>query len=750
MLRGGIGQQWNGTYDLTFKHHTRTETLRRSREAGCSICIALANELRYNTDLLEDQDICIDASLSELKGGQWGDGGEYRLDFMLEKKRTRTFVLRPTGDADTQDFNLRTPRSYHTSSDEVFELAHNWISKCKCADSWNKVESKWYPTRLLDIQQLRSAKGVKIGEKFSFLSQNSDLQHTRIKLVEEDHATLSAKKFNRFVTLSHCWGRPRSVQGQLKLTSRTEEKFKTEGIELRSFTKSFRDAILFACRLEKVGYIWIDSICIKQPSSLPGDDPKDAEKDWLEQSRVMGDIYRNSFLNISATAALDGDKGLFFPRQPDHLWEDEINLNLAGLPGHRGGSKGYFSTGLNDGDGGAPKDMESQGDYLRRCTIIDVAFWENLVDNAPVNKRAWVLQERLMAPRVLHFCANQIAWECSETDRTEGHSEGVPRYKVKLGEIVKEGRLKSLDPNEDGLALREIRLKGFEDPDKRVENLYVYELWKRIVEVYSRTRLSMSRDKLIALSGIAKLIRDSHLKGVEYVAGMWNQHLESQLLWRVEPVFKDGIFENHATRDPTRAPSFSWAALDVPQGIVYGEATDYKDKNGNTDELLFKVKDFQLPHRDKTGDSYQFGLISNENNEGRIDVEVNYLRKIKLRRLELPRGVPYGWWLDEDASGGPFDPTGRREHTNVYLDAPDSDVDIFSETADLYCMPAAFGERTVKKTSRYLMCLLLQRLGNGQDFKRIGLTKLSNYADAKGQDELLAENERRKQTIHIR
>jgi hypothetical protein len=93
MLRGGTGQQWIGTYDLTFKHHVTTDTLRRSREAGCSICTALANELRQEIDLLEDQDISIEASLSEVKEYN----GTYRLDFLLEKRRTRTFVLREKG-----------------------------------------------------------------------------------------------------------------------------------------------------------------------------------------------------------------------------------------------------------------------------------------------------------------------------------------------------------------------------------------------------------------------------------------------------------------------------------------------------------------------------------------------------------------------------------------------------------------------------------------------------------------------------
>jgi hypothetical protein len=107
MLRGGTGQQWNGTHDLTFSHHSRTESLRRSREAGCSICIALANELRSEIDLLEDQSISIEASLSvlefrkdrkaEVKGSRL-DVSLYRLEFLLQKRRNRTFVLNQVGE----------------------------------------------------------------------------------------------------------------------------------------------------------------------------------------------------------------------------------------------------------------------------------------------------------------------------------------------------------------------------------------------------------------------------------------------------------------------------------------------------------------------------------------------------------------------------------------------------------------------------------------------------------------------------
>jgi hypothetical protein len=333
-----------------------------------------------------------------------------------------------------------------------------------------------------------------------------------------------------------------------------------------------------------------------------------------------------------------------------------------------------------------------------------------------------------MAPRVLHFCINQIAWECSEFQDAEGHPEGLPTLRNRLGDIVNEGTLKSLTKT-DGLRLREIRLKGFPDPDKHLRNLHVYELWKRIVEVYSRTTLTMSRDKLVALSGIARQFGDD--TRCEYVAGMWREHLESQLLWHVNEVFKDGIFHNQAKRDPSRAPSFSWAALDTPYGIVYGETTDYgRDR---AEELLFEVKHYQLTYMDQEN---VFGLI--EGSSGHIIVKPLHLRQIKLRKLQPPQGVPYCWHLIDNAGN-----QTSTDHFNMYLDAPETDVDVFQKEATLFCMPAAFGDRTVKKSSRYLICLLLKlekTIQGVMHFKRFGLTKLSNYADREGQIALREKN----------
>jgi hypothetical protein len=655
-------------------------------------------------------------------------------------------------------------------------VARSWMKECKCASFWEEPGEKWYPKRLLDLEELRSANGLKEIDGLTLLSEHGDIERKKVYLIETNEVfsqmtgnptrlmmgsktsdrrkmTREERENHRYVTLSHCWGKPKSVQGQLRLDSITEDRFKIEGIELRELPKTFRDAILFACRLEKVGFIWIDSLCIKQPTENYGNQSGGPVSDWLQESRVMDKIYRRSFLNISATAAIDGDRGLFFSRRPEYLWEDEINVN-------------YTGTNLF----GSERTGSTDEDQLTRCTLIDVSFWDELVEHAPVNRRGWVLQERLMAPRVLHFCRDQIAWECAEFEDAEGHPEMNPTLRAKLGAIVDEGRLKNLTPDA-GLALRSNRLKGLADPDKGMTDLYMYELWKQIVEVYSKTSLTVSRDKLIALSGIARRFCDEDAKLFTapnvYIAGMWRNNLESQLLWQVNELFRDGVFENPARRDAARSPSFSWASIDTPHGITYPDVTDYgaarvnkmrtrdqdqAEESNPEEELLLTILDHSITQSDPEN---PFGMVE----QGRLQLKPRYLRPIELRKLYPPLRVPYSWRLKVDESTP--DPSkstapparSRDDHTNLYLDAPESDVDIFKDDAELYCMPVAYGERTVRKSFRYLYCLLLKYerqtdfTGQGRAsgvkvptttthypmFRRIGITKLSNHLDERAQ-----------------
>ncbi|KAL1797272.1 hypothetical protein ACET3X_003878 [Alternaria dauci] len=439
----------------------------------------------------------------------------------------------------------------------------------------------------------------------------------------------------------------------------------------------------------------------------------------------MDSVYSHAFLNLSATAAANSDGGLFFDRKPESLFENEILLNIAGIPG----------ANTNEG---------SQGRDLRRCTILDLSFWKDRVDDAPVNKRGWVLQERLMAPRVLHFCRDQVAWECCEFEAAEGHPEGIPNYQPTLHGISVGSRLKGLDANRDGAWLRSMRLQGYDDPDPHLQSgVNALELWGRIVEVYSKTKVTQPGDKLIALSGMARWMskkieetpkaaivrrRESaeisqHAlpKSSQYVAGLWALHLASQLLWYVEPTFRYGSFE-HLTESPPgyRAPSFSWAAIDAERGngIKYGEVTDR--------DLLITVEEISITPRSR---SDEFGILD----DAYVELQV------KLREASFFRRPPdrFAWHL-----------VGRGNlndeiYTDVYLDCPardatgDNNGGILSGDAKMFVVPAAYTDRKASRESKYLTCLILRldRTHRAKPvFRRVGLTKLSPYGDHKALD----------------
>lgn len=123
MLRGQVGRQWRGTYDLHFDHHDSIGTLKTSYSMGCGICRVLYEELMASAgkDLALDKDeekppdqVDNDESGTTLVAESTAllgvihdieDDDVFRLDFKLEWAAgeraanivKRTFVLKQTG-----------------------------------------------------------------------------------------------------------------------------------------------------------------------------------------------------------------------------------------------------------------------------------------------------------------------------------------------------------------------------------------------------------------------------------------------------------------------------------------------------------------------------------------------------------------------------------------------------------------------------------------------------------------------------
>lgn len=573
----------------------------------------------------------------------------------------------------------------------------------------------WYPTRLIDLEELKLNNRK---EKNSYTAGWENTRKVRLVEPEIDWQEGSPGHSNiRYVTLSHCWGRDPKDEHQLTVESKTRLR---EGVDLKDLPKTFRDAICFAARLPQVGFIWIDSLCIIQ---------RDVD-DWLKESATMEKVYSNTFLNISATHSDNMEGGLFRDRDPESLLEDEVTLNIAGLPGmgqaslpEEGHPSGYLDP-----------TTRIRLPNLRRCTILDLSFWMDRVNRAPVNRRGWVLQERLSAPRVLHFCEDQVAWECREFDAAEGQPQDVQILRLASNGIIEESKLRGFgdintDGRELGKLLRLARLAGMDDLDSQLPGIYALELWGRIVEEYSMTAITQAKDKLIAMSGIARRMSQAmklsgkHAKLPIYVAGLWTLYIESQLLWFVEPDFQesDGLFRDHSTAPATtvyRAPSFSWAAVDANEmrGIKYAEVT-------NKDILIELVRASATAQQG----SDIFGLLD--------DARLTIRGKLRRAMMDGPNEKGrYSWNLMDR---GELD---KEQHRNVYLDCPKRDGKITGPDANIYVVPVARGSRLEPQGSKYMICLLLQLVLKGDDgrkkaFRRIGLTKLSPWADSKALEE---------------
>ena len=413
----------------------------------------------------------------------------------------------------------------------------------------------------------------------------------------------------------------------------------------------------------------------------------------------MYQVYRNSYCNISATFAENGDYGLYADRDPQHLWGEEISLNTNELIQ----SESQVQTGGIS--------LGSHGSLIQRCKIVDPLHWERKVETAPVNTRAWVLQERLLAPRVIHFCEDQIAWECRELDASESCTDGITNIELKSGDIINrdQTRLKSLVAQEYGpqnLSLND------EDPAKQAQLN-----WNQIIEKFSKTNLTNPKDKLIALAGIAEQMHSQI--AAPYVAGLWHTtYLASQLLWLVEPVFQKPNFLHPSTRPVEyRAPSFSWAAIDAPQGIRCGNVQE-------EDKLLIKVVEVEVRVEDHQNS--QFGLVKNG---GYIKIECQRfsiaMSKKHRQTPEGPREDVFTWTLMDGRE------RDAKLHPNVYLDSPADDFEHISgqhSRASLWLVPA------YKNGSGDLNCLLLQQVSDHPpQFRRVGLSIIPRYVSSENE-----------------
>ena len=183
----------------------------------------------------------------------------------------------------------------------------------------------------------------------------------------------SKKECGKYMALSHRWGEDEHRR-PLSMTI-ANRKALLESINFGDLPKTFQDAVDVTRKLG-IRYLWIDSLCIIQ----------DNEKDWENESRRMENVFANAFCTIAATSAKDSWDGFLVSqsvKQSVKLVDRSVDPPLSVYACEVGGS---FNTDI--GSGG-------------------------------LNQRAWVLQERALSPRTIHFTAAQTYWECGSVIRCD-------------------------------------------------------------------------------------------------------------------------------------------------------------------------------------------------------------------------------------------------------------------------------------------------------------------------------------------
>ncbi|RTE79083.1 hypothetical protein BHE90_006436 [Fusarium euwallaceae] len=322
-----------------------------------------------------------------------------------------------------------------------------------------------------------------------------------------------AMESHEYVALSHCWGK-----GMMFRALKENIEILAKAVDFRRLPRTFQDAIKTARGLS-LRYLWIDSLCIIQ----------DDQEDWKREATRMQQVFSNATYVIAASSASSSAEGFLETRREERPF---VTLH------------------------------SSSGAITYICKFIDTFGKE--MEESPLNKRGWVLQERALARRSIHFTSNQVYLECGDGVHCES--------------------LMKLANNQTAF---------LSDSDFPNSILEYYKggrivLSQNLFKMYSSLKFTNPSDRSIAISGLEKRLMSAFKTRGGY--GIFQAFFERSLLWqRPEP----GSLARITYPTDRNVPSWSW--------MTYEGSITYVD--APFDEVDW-TKDYESPFKTKTERRY--------------------------------------------------------------------------------------------------------------------------------------------------
>ncbi|KAF2762907.1 HET-domain-containing protein, partial [Pseudovirgaria hyperparasitica] len=337
-------------------------------------------------------------------------------------------------------------------------MARKWLLNCaRKHDCRPSPRASFMPTRLLR------------------LSMNGD--DVEVKVVEN----LATKE--SYAALSYCWGGPQRIT-----TTQANDIQHLTDIDLLALPQTIQDAVKVSLAIG-ISLLWVDALCIIQ----------DCPNDRTLEIASMAAIYSHAAITITASRSTHADEGFLHPRSPPSNCEPDQLFRIK---------------------------LRASNKSVGAVTLIPMHHFVDdedvdVLDNEPLDHRAWAYQERHLSHRILDFGSYRTQFVC--------------RHGVQHDHLPSDGWA----PEPNTVDYRKTR------------PLQAPAQWDAHISNYTSRNMTIYTDRPLALSALAASLSQPTLG--TYIAGLWTATLPTSLLWTT----------SHPRPRPMnyQGPSFSWHSI---------------------------------------------------------------------------------------------------------------------------------------------------------------------------------------------
>lgn len=320
-------------------------------------------------------------------------------------------------------------------------------------------------------------------------------------------ANLSSPETVRYAALSYCWGGKSPFKDDMLNKAKKDIAAMERSLHFSQISAVYQDAVKTTRHLG-IRYLWIDALCIAQ-----GD-----VNEWKTESLKMAETYSHAFVTIAADASSTCDES-FLDIQPYRGLSAGIEVPGSEFCGV--GSRSFARIA----DESLYKHYDKTG--FPPCASM-------------MEKRGWTFQEGLLSRRVLSFRHTNVHFRCME--RVDGDYDHDFLFPTDSSwrEMLRSPTTASLTAAD------------------------VLNVWDGVLKNFTPRDLTEADDRLVAIAGVATVLRSRSGAGNLYWAGLWKDLFVEQLLW-----VRDSLHKRERQTQHLKAPSWSWASLMGPVGYVH-------------------------------------------------------------------------------------------------------------------------------------------------------------------------------------